>query len=133
MQHRRRLAGLFVDRAGHQQVAGRRARREDLSRGDLVAAFDLLGLARAADPVGAAARQQDDPLGGDPLQQRLHRRDLLVGQAPGRDRHLVGVHREGERGRAAVMGERAQHRGEFVDAGAAAAEFLRHAGLDQAG
>ena len=31
------------------------------------------------------------------------------------------------------MGERAQHRGQLVDAGAAAAEFLRHAGFDQPG
>ena len=43
------------------------------------------------------------------------------------------VHREGKAGRAAVIGERAQHRGKLVDVGAAAAEFARHAGLDQTG
>ena len=35
--------------------------------------------------------------------------------------------------RAAVIGQDAQHRGEFVDIGAAAAKFRRHAGFDQAG
>ncbi len=32
-----------------------------------------------------------------------------------------------------MIGERAQHRGKLVDVGAAAAEFARHAGFDQAG
>ena len=32
-----------------------------------------------------------------------------------------------------MIGERAQHRRQLVDAGAAAAELLRHARLDQAG
>ena len=45
----------------------------------------------------------------------------------------MGVHGEGERGRAAVIGQRAQHRGQIVDVGAAAAKLARHAGLDQAG
>ena len=48
MQHHRRLAVVFVDRAGHQQVADRRAGGEDLARGDAIAALDLLGLAGAA-------------------------------------------------------------------------------------
>ena len=54
--------GSLEHRAGHQEVAGRRAGGEDLARGDAVAALDLLGLAGAADPVRAAARQQEDAL-----------------------------------------------------------------------
>ena len=73
MQHLRRLAFALQHRAGHQEVAGGRARRKHLSRGDAIAAVDFLGLAGAADPVGAAARQQDDALGRDALEQRLDR------------------------------------------------------------
>ena len=43
------------------------------------------------------------------------------------------VHREGKRGRAALIGEGAQHGGKLVDAGATAAEFHRYAGLEQSG
>ena len=115
MQHLRpRSAFAFRHRAGHQQVAGRRGGGEYLARGDAKAAFDLLGLARAGDPVGPAARQQDDPLRRHALQQRLDRR-LLMQPAPGRDRHLVRVHGKGERGRAAMMRQLAQHGGQFVD------------------
>ncbi len=45
----------------------------------------------------------------------------------------MGVHGEGQRGGAAVIGERAQHGGQLVDIGAAAAQLARHAGLDEAG
>ena len=120
------------DRARHQHVAGGSRRREHLARGDPVSAFDLLGLARAADPVGAAAGQEDDAVLGDALQQRLDGRHLLVAPAPCRNGDLVGVHGKRQRGRAAGMGEDAQHVGELGDFRAAAAEFARHAGLDQA-
>ena len=72
------LALAFEHGAGHQQVAGRRARGEHLARGDPVAALDLLGLAGAGDPVGAAARQSRMRSRGDPPQQRLDRHGLLM-------------------------------------------------------
>ena len=71
VQHHRRLAFGFEDGAGHQEVAGGRAGGEDLARGDAIAAVHLLGLAGAADPVRPAARQEQDALAGDALQQRL--------------------------------------------------------------
>ena len=60
MDDRVGLALGVQHRARHQHIAGGSRRSEHLARGDLVAAFDLLGLAGAADPVGAAAGQEDD-------------------------------------------------------------------------
>jgi hypothetical protein len=116
---------------GHQDVARRRAGGEDLAGGDAVTAFDLLRLAGAADPVRSAARQEHDPLPGHTLQQRLDGSNLLVTPAPCRDCHLMGVHREGETGRAALVRQYAQHRCEVADLGPAAAKLSRHADLDE--
>ena len=77
--------------------------------------------------------EQDQLFGGDALQQRLDRRHLLVTPAPCGDGDLVGMHGKGERRRRAGMRHDAQHLGELRDFGAAAAEFARHAGLDEAG
>jgi hypothetical protein len=133
MQHHRPLVGV-EHRAGHENVAGGGAGGEDLAGVDAIAALDLLGLAGARDPVGAATREQHDALGRDALEQRLDRGrgGLLVRPAPGRDGDLMGVHGESKSGRAAVIGERAQHGGELIDVGAAAAELAGHARLDQA-
>ena len=133
MQHHRRLAFAFEHRAGHQQIAGRRARREHFSRGDAVSAVDFLRLAGTIEPVRSAAGDQLDALRRDPPQQRLDRRCFLMRPSPGRNGDLVRMHRKRQRGRSAMMGKCAQHRGQFVDSGAAAAKLRRHAGLEQAG
>jgi hypothetical protein len=43
------------------------------------------------------------------------------------------MHGKGERGRTAVMRKLAQHRRQFRNLGAAAAQFPRHTGLDETG
>jgi hypothetical protein len=111
VQHHRRLARAFEDGARHEKIAGRRPGGEDLARVDAIAALDLLGLAGARNPIGPAARQQQEAFVGDALEQWLHSRHLLVLPTPGRHGDWVGVHGEGERGGAAIVGERSQHGG----------------------
>ena len=107
------------ERGGHIRGAG----DEDLAGRYPIAAVDLAGGAGAGDPVGAAAREQDEALGGDAAQQRLDRRHVLVAPAPSGRGDLVGVH--GER-------EGPEHLAELRDVGAAAAELAWHSGLDEA-
>ncbi len=105
------------------------AAREHLATGDPVAAFHLLGAPGPGDPVGAAAGHEDRLLCRDSAEERLHRA-ALVAPAPGRDRDLVGVHRQRQRGGSAVLAEGAHHRAQLGVRGAAAAELRRHAGRE---
>jgi len=119
-------------RAGHQDVAGCRTGGENLARRNAVAAFDLHRLARSGDPVRAAAGQQYDLLGGDPLEQRLDRRHLLLPPAPGGHRHGMSMHSQAKSRRTAAVGERAQHGAQLRIGNTHAAQFLRHGGSGEA-
>jgi hypothetical protein len=129
----RRPSGFLGDGAGHQDRAQGRARSEGLGRVDPVAALDLLGPAGAAHPVRPARGHHHDALGGNAAQQRFDDRFCggLVPPAPGRDRDLMRVHREGKRRRAAAMRQTAQHIGKLCHRRPTTAEFDGHAGLDQ--
>ena len=131
MDHRAAAVFSLVHRARHQDVAGLRAGGEHLARGDAVAALDLLGFARAADPVGAARGQQNQPFRRDPLQKRLDGGDLLMAPAPGGDRDLMGVHGERQGRGAAGARQHPQHLGQLGYFGSAPAKLLRDAGLDK--
>src|SRR5206468_617487 len=74
---------------------------EDLSGRDPIAALDLLGRARARDPVRSAGGDQDQLLGRHSAKKWLDRR-TLVAPPPGGDEDLMRVHRQRQRGRAAV-------------------------------
>ena len=101
VKNRRTVLRVVVDRHGHQQVACGRAAAEDLSAADPIAAVDLLGCARSCDPVRPAARDQNQLLRRDATKKRVDR-GLLVAPSPGRDEHLMRVHVQRQRGRAAV-------------------------------
>ncbi len=125
LQHRRPVLRIVLDRAGHEQLRRRRAARERLAGVDLVAALDLLGLAGSFQPVRSARRQKLDALGGDALEQAVGRR-LLMRPTPGRGRRRVGVHRQRQRGRRAIVRQRAQHRGGLGARQSGPAEFGRN-------
>ena len=108
LQHRRTVLGIVFDRAGHEQVRARRAARERLAGVNAIAALDLLGPAGACEPVRSAGGQELDALAGDALEQAVGRR-LLILPAPGRGGRHVGVHRQRQRGRRAIVRQRAQH------------------------
>jgi hypothetical protein len=129
VQHGRARNRIVVDRHGHEEIPRGRAAGEDLAAAHAVAAFHLVGPARTGEPVGSAAGHEDQLLGGDPPQQRLDRA-VVVPPAPGRDGDLVGMHRERQGGRAAVVGERAQHLAELGLRGAAASQLGRHPGRE---
>jgi hypothetical protein len=107
LQHRRPVFRIVFDRAGHEQLRTGRAARERLAGVDAIAALDLLGPAGAREPVRSAGGQELDALGGDALEQAGGRR-LLMLAAPGRGRRHVGVHRQRQRGRRAMVRQRAQ-------------------------
>ena len=84
-----------------------------------------LGLAGSFQPVRSARRQKLDALGGDALEQAVGRR-LLMRPTPGRGRRRVGVHRQRQRGRRAIVRQRAQHRGGLGARQSGPAEFGRN-------
>ena len=129
LQHRRTIGGVLLDGAGHEQVGGRAPLR-NLAGVDLVAAVDLDRLAGAQEPIGAAGRQELDAFGGDALEQAVGRR-LLVAPAPGGGRSHVGMHRQGQGGRGAVVRQLAQHRRKLGPRQPGAAELRRHPKLEK--
>jgi hypothetical protein len=122
MQYRRSRVGIVMDRARHQQVARGAAAGEDLARVDQEPALGFDGRAGALQPVGAAARHEDQIFRRDALQQPVGRR-VLMAPAPCRGRDKVRVHREGQRRRAAARGKAADRMADLGVPGAAAAEF----------
>ena len=131
MQYHRLFAFTLENGAGHQEIAARSARRENLSRGDAISAVDFFRLARPGKPVRAAAGHQLDALRRHAFQQRFDRPELLIFPPPRCGCDQMGVHRKRQRGRSAVIAEMPQHRGEFVHVGATAAKLGRHAGREQ--
>src|SRR5437868_5361316 len=87
--------------------------------------------ASALQPVGAAARDEDQVLCRNAFQQPLGRRALIT-PAPRRRRDEMRVHREGERGRAAARGDATDRGADLGVFGTAAAEFGRDKGLEEA-
>ena len=98
---------------------------ELLAPADAVAAVDLDGAATRRREVAAAGRHEHGLAAGDPRQRRLGAGQAAP-PAPRRERGDVVVHRQGQRGRAAVAGQLAVDEGDLADRGAHAAELGRH-------
>ncbi len=131
VEHGRSALGVVVNAGRHQDVAGRHAARENLPPGQPVAAVNLFEPARSVEPVRAAARNQDQVFGGDAPQHRLGR--LVAGPPEIRERpDQVRVHREGQRRRAAVPRQLADHPAQLAMRRAAATELRGHAGRERA-
>ena len=132
VQHAQAPVGVVVDEHRRQHGADGRLADERLASADAVAAVDLHGGAAGVGVVAAAGGDDDDAVLGDATQRGL-RAGQVAAVAPRGERGDVLVHRRGEGGRAAVLGQLALDGGDLADGGAVAAELGRDGDGQQAG
>ena len=120
-----RLGAVVEHEHGREHVAHRDLAGEDLAAGHPVPAFDRDSPTAGMGEVGAARRDEDDPLAGDAAQRGLGTRQAAP-VPPGGEQGDVLVHRRGERGRPARSGQGPLRHGDLADRRPAPAELLRH-------
>ena len=104
VQHAQAALRVVVHEHRRQHGADRRLADERLAPADAVAALDLDGGAPGVGVVAAAGGDDDDAVLGDAAQRGLRARQVAA-VAPRGERGDVLVHRRGEGGRAAVLGQ----------------------------
>ena len=132
VQHPAALLGIVVGEHRRHHRPGRRLAAEHLAARHEVAAVDLGGLAARVGLIGAAGGDEHDALVGHPAQGRLGPGHVTP-VPPGGEGDDVLVHRGGQSGGAAVVGQLALDGGDVADGAAAAAELGRHADGEQPG